>query len=70
MTDEQIMFRWQRSTRDMKAIRILSELSLRKQTDIIHLLALAGLMKGGWANGTNRKAEGIRYQRSESLQGM
>lgn len=69
MTDEQIMFRWQRSTKDMEAIRILSELSLRKQTDIIHLLAVAGLMKGGWVNG-NRKAESLRFTRSESVQGM
>jgi len=51
MTDEQIIFRWRRSTRNMNAIIALSELSLRKQTDIIHMLALAGQMKGGWANG-------------------
>lgn len=51
MTDEQIIFQWRKSTRDMKAIGVLAELSLRKRTDIIHLLALAGQMKGGWGNG-------------------
>lgn len=51
MTDEQIIYRWRRSTRNMDAIIILSELSMRKKTDIIHMLAMAGEMKGGWGNG-------------------
>ena len=50
MTDTEIIFTWKRSERNMKAIIIISQLSKRKIADIIHLLAVCGLIKGGWNN--------------------
>ena len=47
MTDEQIIFRWQRSTKDFNACRVLAHLSQRKIMDIIHLICISGYM-GPW----------------------
>ena len=50
MTDEQILFRWQRSTKDFNACRVLAHLSQRKIADIIHLICVSGRM-GPWVEG-------------------
>lgn len=61
MTDEQIIFRWMRSTKDMQAVKELAELSCRKQTEIIHLLARAGYMKKGWNNAKGKAEKVTRW---------
>lgn len=54
MTDEQIIFRWHRSTKDFNACKVLSHLSQRSITDIIYLICTSGHMTK-WTNNRNYK---------------
>ena len=54
MTDSEIIMSWRRSSRDFKAVIILSQLSNRKITEVLQLLCASCDMSRGWRNSNVR----------------
>lgn len=54
MTDSEIIMSWRRSSRDFKAVIILSQLSNRKITEVLQLLCASCDMSRGWYSGNAR----------------
>jgi hypothetical protein len=54
LTDHEIIMSWRRSSRDFKAVIILSQLSNRKITEVLQLLCASCDMSRGWRNSNVR----------------